>query len=150
MSNNSNNNSISSDDKLVSNSSNNSTINNDKKNENTEIDLNILTMLSTIKKNEKIIISDEKIKIDDRIFQSIRRWFNNDNRYLSIMFLEDYLHRILKLLKTNFEQSTMDLLVESLEGLNNIKETYQNDILIKKRIEFIIIKLNRFINKKKK
>ena len=45
----------------------------------------------------------------NRIFQSIRRWFNNDNRYLSIMFLEDYLHRILKLLKTNFEQSTMEI-----------------------------------------
>ena len=40
-----------------------------------------LKIIKDIRKNEKIIIRDDKLVVDDRYFQAIRRWYDNDNRY---------------------------------------------------------------------
>ena len=47
-----------------------------------------LEIISNIKSLEKLIVNENTIEIDNRYFQSIRRWYNNDNRYLSLIFVE--------------------------------------------------------------
>ena len=41
-----------------------------------------LKILGSIQKNEKLLIKDDFLSVDDRWVQSIRRWYDGNNRYL--------------------------------------------------------------------
>ena len=131
-----------------------------------------LKIIKDIRKNEKIIIRDDKLVVDDRYFQAIRRWYDNDNRYLSILFIEtviiksveieseisDYIKKIkkndsiedqeekLKNIKTNTNilNKLSENLNDSVSGLENIKDTYSSDSLIIKKIDNLIDQIEGF------
>lgn len=131
-----------------------------------------LKLISKIKEGDKIIIKDQSIKIDNRYFQSLRRWYNNDNRYLSIIFienainnaleLEDSLDNIINLNNKSIEskeeikkltkiqkKSIKDYLNNlsnelnnAIEGLKNIKTTYILDKLMQEKLDVLISKID--------
>ena len=127
--------------------------------------IDTLKIISNIKKDQKIIIRDDKLVVDDRYFQSLRRWYANDNRYLSIIFIETVILKSIELeseivdyiktIKTdrsyskedrdeNIKSTTVVLnklskgLNDSTKGLSNLKETYKNDSLITEKLDLFL------------
>ena len=46
-----------------------------------------LKLISKIKKSDKLFFQNEQLEIDKRYIQSIRRWFNADNRNKTINYI---------------------------------------------------------------
>ena len=141
----------------------------DYNNENVNCIINTLKIISDIKKDQKIMIRDDKLIVDDRYFQFLRRWYDNDNRYLSIIFIETIIVKSIELeselvdyikkTKTNDEydrdernknintnsdilNKLSEALNNSINGLENIKETYVKDELINEKINTILEQIN--------
>lgn len=131
-----------------------------------KIDQNILNLkiLSKIKENDKLLTNNELLEIDSpHLFQSINRWYNNENRNITIeklnSILEDTFLITEKLLNENKEEKNLEetntqifqnLILEmknSLVGLENLKKTYSTDILISSQIDLLIGKLSTRIEK---
>nr|QDY51976.1 hypothetical protein 2_48 [Mimiviridae sp. ChoanoV1] len=131
-----------------------------------KIDQNILNLkiLSKIKENDKLLTNNELLEIDSpHIFQSINRWYNNENRNITIeklnSILEDTFLITENLLNENKEEKNLEetntqifqnLILEmknSLVGLENLKKTYSTDILISSQIDLLIGKLSTRIEK---
>lgn len=131
-----------------------------------KIDQNILNLkiLSKIKENDKLLTNNELLEIDSpHLFQSINRWYNNENRNITIeklnSILEDTFLITENLLNENKEEKNLEetntqifqnLILEmknSLVGLENLKKTYSTDILISSQIDLLIGKLSTRIEK---
>ena len=132
-----------------------------------------LKILSQIKKNDKICTNNDQLSIDNpRIFQGFSRWFYNNSRDSTMEYIETTLHSTLyftNLILTNesispdssshlpnqkFHDNNSELLkkfylemLHSVEGLKNLKATYEQDITIASRIQLVIDKLEERINK---
>lgn len=132
-----------------------------------------LKILSQIKKNDKICTNDDKLSIDNpRIFQGFSRWFYNNSRDSTMEYIETTLHSTLyftNLILTNesispdassnmpnqkFHDNNSELLkkfyiemLHSVDGLKNLKSTYEQDITIASRIQLVIDKLEERIHK---
>ena len=129
----------------------------DKKNdifENMEINKKILERLSEIKVGDKIIVNDNNIDIDNRFFQFFRRWYNNDNRYLSIIFIENCINLNIRSLRNKSLQIEPEiveecnkLLEKCVNGIKNLGETYKGDKVISVRLEFLKNKIGRYLKK---
>ena len=109
-----------------------------------KIDQNILNLkiLSKIKENDKLLTNNKLLEIDSpHIFQSINRWYNNENRNITIEklnnILEDTFLITENLLNENKEEKNLEetntqifqnLILEmrnSLVGLENLKKLIQ-------------------------
>ena len=136
-----------------------------------ELDNNILNLkiISKIQENDKLITNDELIKIDSPNFlQGISRWYNNNSRAITLKKLNEiieisfkftdviinneviqYENNLYSLEDNNSElfQKFIVELTNSLNGLNNLKNTYSNDILIASQIDLIINKINNRLEK---
>ena len=102
-----------------------------------------LDIISNIKVDEKLIIAENEICIDDRYFQWLRRWYNNDNRYLSLMFVESIILTALEY-ETLVEQEIKKYQAEK----QSIKSPWkkQEDHIVKKldKLDVKILKLTDF------
>ena len=137
------------------------------------IDENILNLkiISKIKENDKLLAHKNLLEIDSpHLFQSVNRWYNNENRNITI----DKLNNILvdtfnitksilekeknnkeekKSLEENNSQLFQTLILEMrncLTGLDNLKKTYSEDILISSQLDLLINKLNNRVDKMNK
>lgn len=126
-----------------------------------EIETN-LRLLCDIKQNEKLVIEGNYIKIDDRYFLSIRRWWNEDERDKILFFLGELINSSKKYYiemvseikncgnssKQNYNRlCTLTYLIqESRDGLTNISLTYVNDKLLKSKIETIKREINYIVS----
>ena len=139
-----------------------------------------LKILSSIKPHDKIIKKGDTIKIDTPyIYQGITRYWNGDSRKESLHLIEhlvDTTFNKIDLIYSNeieyrtgglngnnnyynkgqsyFEtENTQKLqifsneLKNTINGLNNLKQTYNSDISICSRIEVVIEKINLRIKK---
>ena len=133
------------------------------------IDQNILNLkiISKIKENDKLLANKNLLEIDSpHLFQSVNRWYNKENRNITIEKLNNILEgtfKITKILlekeKGNKEEKSLEdnnsqifqtLILEmknSLVGLENLKKTYSTDILISSQIDLLIGKLSTRIEK---
>ena len=133
------------------------------------IDTNILNLkiISKIKENDKLLANKELLEIDSpNLFQSVNRWYNNENRNITIDKLNEILEGTFKItdnllkntqknknknsLEENSSQIFQNLILEmrnSLVGLENLKKTYSNDILISSQLDLLNNKLNSRIEK---
>lgn len=135
-----------------------------------------LTILSYIKQGEKLICHDDTINIDESYIQSISRFFSNQNRTDTIdnivklindsIEITDFIYRCelsvrknikekdQRQVKTFFKNSNDKILKQfyikmtnAIDGLTNLKLTYNSDITIKTHIELLISKINTRIEK---
>lgn len=124
-----------------------------------------LKIIAKIQIGNKLCINEKNIYIDNTYFQSIYRYIYDNSRYKTIDFLE-YLDKELSIkienILNNSNNPELDLFLNtresilvnlnhniqlSLVGLNNLKDTYDNDQFTKSKIEIII---NSFELKNKK
>ena len=135
-----------------------------------------LTILSYIKQGEILICYDDTINIDESYIQSISRFFSNQNRTDAIdnivklindsIEITDFIYRCelsvrknikekdQRQVKTFFKNSNEKILKQfyikmtnAIDGLTNLKLTYNSDITIKTHIELLINRINTRIDK---
>ena len=137
------------------------------------IDENILNLkiISKIRENDKLLTNNNLLAIDSpHLFQSINRWYNKESRNITIDKLNDILDgtfaitKILldqekksKISKDSLEEDNSQIfqtfileMKNSLVGLENLKKTYSEDILISSQLDLLINKLNTKIEKMSK
>ena len=136
------------------------------------IDENILNLkiISKIKENDKLLANKSLLEIDSpHLFQSVNRWYNKENRNITIEKLNNILEgtfKITKILlekeKNNKEEKSLEdnnsqifqnLILEmknSLVGIENLKKTYSEDILVSSQLDLLISKLSSRIEKMSK
>ena len=119
-----------------------------------------LKIISQIKENDKLVTSKELLEIDNSYFQSIKRYWNNDNRISSIEYIKNTVNRTLEFTDTTLNDTHTEnknifiennshilqrILVEmtnAIKGLDNLKLTYNTDITVISAIDNYKEKLN--------
>ena len=149
-------------------------INDKQKIDNTILNLKII---SKIKENDKLNTTKSIIEINQpHILQGIERWYNNEGRNITINKLNDICNNTFKItdellnnerlnrvnsvcnsiknnninLEDNNNQTFHSFIFEmtnSLIGLENLKKTYSNDILILSQLDLLLKKMNNRIEK---
>ena len=113
-----------------------------------------LRKLSSLKENEKLIILEDTFEIDMSYIPSISRMFYRNSRVNTSEFIKKLINRALyfsndfidkisniitdyKYLKNNLILITQQLLL-SMRGLENLKSTYNTDILFINNIDLTL------------
>lgn len=124
-------------------------------NKNIDIDAILLDLkiISQIKEHDKLVTSKELLEIDNSYFQSIKRYWNNDNRISTIDYIKNTVNKTLEFTDTTLNNSQNNhnnifiennshilqrFLVEmtnAIKGLDNLKLTYNSDITITSAID---------------
>ena len=113
-----------------------------------------LKLLSRVCENEKLVYdaSTNSINIDSRYyFQGIRRWYSNDTRDYTLLFIEKIINSILFFLKTNNESheqclTLKKLLIISKVGIENLCITYKDDKNFTSVLAINIDQINTIVN----
>lgn len=127
-----------------------------------------LKIISNIKENDKLITTKNIIEIDNPyILQGINRWYNSENRIITIKKLNEICENTFKIteylitnekekkdkdyiLKYNNNEIFQSLIIEmtnSIIGIENLKNTYSKDILISSQLDIIKKKMLMKIEK---
>ena len=114
-----------------------------------------LKMLSQIKHNDKLFTEDSMFKIDSpKLSQGILRWFNEYSRQKTMDDIDILVKNTENYINTIFQNNsrTMDdnrtcqnILVEitrAIEGIQNLKLTYNDDTFVQSRLEIVKEKFN--------
>lgn len=123
-----------------------------------EIQVN-LRFIGDLKEDEKLVVNEPYIEVDQRYLQSVRRWFYGDSRTATIDYIDHIVNETKVLThdivgniekgvdkKTNMERlvKIQSLLLSALTGLDKLLITYDDDKLNKARIGMIKDKVNAF------
>jgi hypothetical protein len=112
-----------------------------------------LEVIKQIKEDDKlgVIISpgEKKIFVDSsNKLSSITRWYKGYDRVTTILYLEDLVEKIDKVsnfIKTGKHKNMANLLIKAInsciDGLHNLKSTYENDSITIAKLILIINKL---------
>jgi len=128
-----------------------------------------LEILSRIKEHDKLSNQDKILEIDTRMGQSLRRWFSGDSRCNTLTRIEEIANLTIQitnqLLEAEYDDSNKTFneketllrsfetnksqyfikfsknMADAIQGLNNLKKTYEYDEAIKSRIDMVIDKL---------
>lgn len=118
--------------------------------EDTEIEDVILNlkMISKIKQNNKLVIINKTLHVDQRLLQPVFRWYTADNRYDTINFItsviKNALDDTLHVKHPVFDVDKMkEELLSTIQGLENLSATYKLDNLIVSKIDILIDKINK-------
>jgi hypothetical protein len=136
-----------------------------------------LTIISYLKQGEKLYCDkDSNIFVDNSYMPSLSRYFLNQNREITSKILNELINDIIyvtdfvyrneisvkknekekndRQLRTFFKESNDKILKNfyvkltcSLDGLNNLKLTYNSDMSIKTSLDLLIKKIESRINK---
>lgn len=126
-----------------------------------------LKIISQIDKTNKITINNKSLEIDNRYFQFFRRYCNGDSRNNTIENIDKIIKKSFDFIDKTLEKEISEdiesaapkknyfseenshilqrFLLElnnSIKGLGNLKNTYQNDTSANARIDLIIQKIN--------
>jgi len=117
-----------------------------------------LNILSQIEENDKLgltsINNNIKLIVDKYSYISpITRYYNGYNRNDVIDYLKDFTNRLEKYIEllvkgnlSDYNETIIPIIKNSLKGLDNLKNTYSSDSNIVSELSLIIIKFNNFIN----
>ena len=136
-----------------------------------------LTIISYIKQGEKLYCDDDSnIFVDNSYIPSISRYISNQNRIVTIKNIKDIIDDVIyitdfiyrneisvkknekekneRLVKSFFKESNEKILKSfyikmtcALDGLNNLKLTYNGDLTIKTSIDLLIGRIQTRINR---
>ena len=107
-----------------------------------------LKMISKIKQNDKLIIVNKILHVDNRILQPVFRWYSADNRYDTINFITDIINEGIEFSRTLehpiFNVNTIkEELMNATNGLDNLSATYKLDNLVIAKIDILKEKINK-------
>ena len=117
-----------------------------------------LNILSQLEEQDKLgltnINNNIKLIVDKSSYiSSVSRYYNGYNRISVIDYLKDFTNRLEKyielLVKGNlndYNETIINIIENSIKGLENLKKTYSNDSNMVSEISLIVIKFNNFIN----
>lgn len=112
-----------------------------------------LKFIGYIEKNQKINCSKLYIQNNNWI-TSITRTLNGDNRHTCLLLFKDIINRVFEIIEYNQKNnnkfkviSILKDLKKSIEGLENLQQTYKSDVKFCCEIEVVIEKIGEFINK---
>lgn len=113
-----------------------------------------LKVLSNLQVNSKLKIVNNKLKLDNySIIQGLYRYYNNNNRDNTIEYVEKILERlenIMPFLKDSVQRKDkanfIMMFPQVINGLNNLKKTYQSDQNITIRIDYFQECIRDFIS----
>lgn len=120
-----------------------------------------LNILSQIQENDKLglttINNNVKLIVDKSSYvSSITRYYNGYNRITVIEYLKDFTNRLEKyidlLVKGNLNEYSIKIIPtikNSINGLINLKNTYNNDSNVVSEISLIIDKFTNFMDRLK-
>ena len=109
-----------------------------------------LNILSTLAPNKKLNTKEMYLNVEVNnilVPEFLKRWYRGDDRDETIKKIDLI---ITKALSLSDNETIKEHLVKSLKGIENLKETYSQDIQTKARLDTIIEKINNGINKKNK
>ena len=135
-----------------------------------------LTIISYLKHGEKLYCDESNIYIDNSYIPSLSRYMSNQNRNISITYITNIINDVIYItdfiykneisikknekekeerLVRNFFKESNDKILKNfyiklncvIDGLNNLKLTYNNDNNIKTNIDLLIKKIESRINK---
>ena len=108
-----------------------------------------LTVLSQLNKNRKISTKECFLNLEPNegimIPESVRRWWRGDSREEALKKLDNIIVKAVSLLSKHKE--LLDYLKKSLIGLENLKQTYTDCTQTNARLDVIIDKAKRGIEK---
>lgn len=112
-----------------------------------EVILN-LKLISKIKQNEKMVVINKILRVDQRPFQTIFRWYTADNRLDTLHFIEFVVNSAFSCLDSSDDTVYKDDVIKKellniLTGLDNLKATYKLDNFIVSKIDILNEKIIR-------
>jgi len=112
-----------------------------------------LKLISKIKQNDKMIVVNKIIQVDNRFLQPIFRWYTSDNRAETFNFITLIINKGTENLLSDKKEDSIyskefikKELLNSLQGLENLGATYKNDILISSKIDLLKDKIKKICN----
>lgn len=107
-----------------------------------------LKMISKIKQNNKLLIVNKTLHVDQRFLQSVFRWYTADNREDTIDFISGVINHALDQTITIKHQvydsdKMKEELLSTIPGLENLSATYKLDNLVVSKIDMLIDKINK-------
>lgn len=107
-----------------------------------------LKMISKIKQNNKLVIVNKTLHVDQRYLQSVFRWYSADNRNDTINFIAGIINQALEYTQkkenTVFDINTIKQeLLSTITGLDHLSATYKLDNLIVSKIDILKEKINK-------
>ena len=130
-----------------------------------------LKIISKLEENDKLITNQDILKIDKPVlFQGVKRWYSKEGRETAMAKLNDIYNESFKITdniladekndqkeNSNLEDSNSQIfqkfIVEftnSLNGIDNLKKTYKDDIPMKSQLDMIGNKLSNRLEKMNK
>lgn len=102
-----------------------------------------LALLSKIEVGNKLKLHNSHITIDTSYLNFITRWFTNSNRDETLKYITQIINKSFEYLQSpdiidSDKLRILNYLTISINGLNNMKQTYMNDKLIQAKIDVII------------
>lgn len=112
-----------------------------------------LKLISKIKQNDKMIVVNKIIQVDNRFLQPIFRWYTSDNRAETFNFITLIINKGTENLLSDKKEDSIyskdfikKELLNCLQGLENLGATYKNDILISSKIDLLKDKIKKICN----
>ena len=139
----------------------------------TQVDYCLLNLkiISKLEENDKLITNKDILKIDKPVlFQGVKRWYSKEGRESTMEKLNEIYNESFKITdnildnekndqkeNSNLEDSNSQIfqkfIVEftnSLNGIDNLKKTYKDDVPMKSQLDMIGNKLNNRLEKMNK
>ena len=127
-----------------------------------------LKIISKLEENDKLITNQDILKIDKPIlFQGVKRWYSKEGRETTMDKLNEIYNESFKITDGILKDEKMDkkedndlddsnsqifqkFIVEftnSLNGIDNLKKTYKDDVPMKSQLDMIGSKLSNRLEK---
>jgi hypothetical protein len=127
-----------------------------------------LKIISKLEENDKLITTEKLLKIDKpTLLQGVHRWMGNESRTNTLEILNQIYENSFNITdnlldkekesnenKKELEDSNSQIFqkfiiefTNSLTGIDNLKKTYKNDILVLSQLDMISNKLNSRLEK---
>ena len=127
-----------------------------------------LKIISKLEENDKLITTEKLLKIDKpTLLQGVHRWMGNESRTNTLEMLNQIYENSFNITdslldkekessenKKELEDSNSQIFqkfiiefTNSLTGIDNLKKTYKNDILVLSQLDMISNKLNSRLEK---
>lgn len=113
-----------------------------------------LKIISQIQEDDKLYISSDQIEIQKpSLHTSLNRWYNNQTRKKLIDYLDKIMTDVYTRIYTyasfpqykDYSEQTIQELSNSLQGLRNLKKTYEQDEKIVSKLQLMIEEAEKFI-----
>lgn len=121
-----------------------------------------LVLLSKIQPGDKLIYTSNILNIDRSYLQSVRRWYNSNDRNKTTQFINIIIDQTFIMIDNilgdetfiTLSSETRDIILQrfnlelknSINGLINLKTTYNDDSSIVSTIDVIIDNINNKVN----